>query len=206
MKNLYFNPTPLYKEYLILELIYNNKDITQRDISNATNISLSMVNIYLDKYEDSNYLIRNKKTSKDVEYIITNKGIERMRVLNIGYLKQSQKMYKQAKEQIMLFLNRIINKGFKDIILYGAGEVAEIILQTINDDRTIPINVVCLIDDDLSKQGSLVVNTKVCSNDKLSTTKHDAVMISSYTNYQAIYDKLIEINYPKNKIEYFFKK
>lgn len=205
MSKNYFNPAPLYKEYIILDLIYNNKVITQRDISVNANISLAMVNKYLDDYELAGYLKRSYLSKKMVEYIITAKGIERMRVLNIGYLSHAQKMYKKAKEQIKTFILKMIEKGYKDIVLYGAGEVAEIILQTINDDNKIPINIISLVDDDINKQGKMIVNTKIESNETILKTKHDCVMISSYTNYQVIYNKLIDMNYNKNKIEYFFK-
>ena len=43
-KNIFFSPTAVYKEYLVLESIGNNEDITQREIANIVNASLSMVN------------------------------------------------------------------------------------------------------------------------------------------------------------------
>lgn len=73
-----------------------------------------------------------------------------MRVLNIGYLNQSQKLYNKAKQQIDNFLKAINKQGFNKFILYGAGEVAEIILRTINDSK-LDISVDGLIDDDLEK-------------------------------------------------------
>ena len=74
------------------------------------------------------------------------------KVLNISYLNASLNIYKSAKENIVEFLTQIINKGYKNILLYGAGEVAEILLQTILIDSQIPINVLAVIDDDKSKQ------------------------------------------------------
>ena len=50
-KNPFFKPTPLYKEFMILDLIEKDAKITQRAISDALGIAVSMVNSYLDEYE-----------------------------------------------------------------------------------------------------------------------------------------------------------
>jgi DNA-binding MarR family transcriptional regulator len=52
--NSFFKPTALYKEFMILDLIEKNKDITQRQISQEIGIAVSLVNGYLDEYEDKN--------------------------------------------------------------------------------------------------------------------------------------------------------
>ena len=49
--NTFFKPTPLYKEFMILDLIEKNKDITQREIAKHLGIAVSLVNAYLDEYE-----------------------------------------------------------------------------------------------------------------------------------------------------------
>ena len=119
--NKFFNATPLYKEYLILETINNNKNITQREITKLVNISLSMVHQYLTEYESNGYLMKEYISSKNIEYFLTIKGIERMRVLNIGYLNASQSVYKKAKVEIKKFLTTIVDSGYNDLIFYGAG-------------------------------------------------------------------------------------
>ena len=88
-----------------------------------------MINAYLDDYESKGLIKRKYKTSKTVKYFVTKKGIERKKVLNIGYLKDSQTLYNSAKENIEKFLQQIEEKGFKNILLYDEGEVAEILLQ-----------------------------------------------------------------------------
>jgi DNA-binding MarR family transcriptional regulator len=49
--NSFFKPTLLYKEFMILDLIEKNANITQREISNAIGVAVSMINSYLDEYE-----------------------------------------------------------------------------------------------------------------------------------------------------------
>ncbi len=205
MSKTYFIPTAKYKKYLVLDIINKNSDLTQREIASITSISLSMVNQYLTDYETDGYIVKEYITKKSVKYLLTDKGLEYMRFLNIGYLSETQDLYNNAKEDIYSFLNRMIEKGYQNIILYGAGQVAEIILQTINDDKNIPLNVVSLIDDDINKQGTTLINTPINSIEYIDKLNHDCVMISSYGNHDAIMKKLINYGYEIDKIEYFFK-
>ncbi len=136
---------------------------------------------------------------------MTDKGLEYMKVLNIGYLSETQNLYNKAKEEIMRFINRIIKNGHKDVILYGAGEVSEIILNTINSNNEIPLSIVAVIDDDKIKQGTSLYNNIIENIDYIDNVKHDCVIIGSYTYYDFMMEKLLNKKYPKEKIEYFFK-
>jgi DNA-binding MarR family transcriptional regulator len=202
--NSFFKPTLLYKEFMILDLIEKDAHITQREISKTIGVAVSMVNHYLDNFEKKALIKRKKHTTKTVEYFVTKKGVERKKVLNISYLNASLNIYKSAKENIVEFLDQIIAKGYKNILLYGAGEVAEILLQSIISDNNIPIKILGIIDDDLEKQNNSLLNTKIISIDEMKNIKHDGILISSYTNNELIHSKLKQFNYDNNKIIQFF--
>lgn len=203
-ENNFFKPTLLYKEFMILDLIGKNSNITQRTLSKEVGVSVSMVNQYLDQYENQKLIIRKKHSTKTVEYFLTKKGVERKKVLNISYLSASLKVYSSAKENIFKFLDQIIQKGFKKILLYGAGEVAEILLQSIISDKDIPIKILGVIDDDINKQNHTLLNTKIIALEEISNFEYDGVLISSYTNNDVILHKLIQANYDISKIIQFF--
>ena len=202
--NGFFKLTPLYKEFMLLDMIEKNSNITQRDMSNTLGVALSMINSYVDEIETKGFINRKYKTVKNVEYYITPKGIERKKLLNISYLNASQKVFNSAKENIVMFLNQIIEKGFKNILLYGAGEVAEILLNVIYTDHEIPLRVMGIVDDDINKQGKYLVNTKIVGSEDIKNIKHDGILIASYTNSKEIYEKLIRIGYNKSKVLRFF--
>lgn len=189
---------------MILDMIEKNANTTQREISKAIGIAVSMVNDYLDKYEKNGLIKRNYLSTKNVEYIITEKGIERRKVLNIGYLKATHILYRSAKDNILNFLNQIIEKGFKKILLYGAGEVAEIILQVINDNNTVSLDVIAVVDDDEMKRNSIFSGKRIISLDEIKNMNYDGILISAYTQAKIMYDKLMKKNIDKNKIITFF--
>lgn len=203
-QDVFFKPTPVYKEYMLLDLIEKDHKITQRTLSETLGVATSMINQYIDDFESRGLLIRKYISQKYVEYHITKKGIERKKVLNIGYLRSTQHLYNTAKSNIEAFLNRVKDKGFNKIILYGAGEVAEIMISTINSDNLINIEAVAIIDDDMYKIGSDLLGVKIISLADIEHIAHDGVLISSFTNRKTIKDQLQKANYPKDKtIEYF---
>ena len=198
----FFKPTALYKEFIILEEITKDPLITQRELAKKIQGSVSMVNQYLETYEKNNYLTKNYTSQKNVQYLITDKGIERRKLLNIRYLKSAQIMYNQAKKEITYFLSNIVNKGFNKIILYGAGDVASIILETLKIDQDIKLDVVAIIDD--HRKEEYIYDKKVITIDEINDYGHDGVFVSSYTHSDAIVKKLIEKKYDQNKIIKFF--
>lgn len=205
MAHTYFTPTAKYKKYLVLDIINKKSNLTQREIASLASISLSMVNKYLADYETDGDIVREYISKKHVRYLLTNKGLEYMRVLNIGYLSEAQNLYNKAKEEIINFINRLVENGHKSIVLYGAGEIAEIILATINNDKGIQLSVSAVIDDDKNKQGKMIYNTSVVDLNFINDFQHDCIIIASYNNYRDILKRLIRMNYPRKKIKYFFK-
>ncbi len=202
--NEFFRPTALYKEYQILEMVATDPKLTQRSISDRLGISVSMVNGYLDDFEANGLIVREHLSSKTVSYRITHKGSARQKVLNIGFLKSAHQVYDSAKDNIKNFLMQIAEKGFRDILLYGAGEVAEIMLRVIEEWVESPVKVKAIIDDDIEKQGTPLLDVPVIPFPDRTKYPHDGILASSYTNHDIIFNKLISMEYDKTKIIQFF--
>jgi DNA-binding MarR family transcriptional regulator len=202
--NSFFKPTKVYKEFMILDLIEKNSQITQREMANSICVAVSMINNHLDSYEKNGLIRRKKHSTKTVEYFVTKKGVERKKVLNIGYLKNSQILYDSAKENIEKFLIQLEIKGIHKLFLYGAGEVAEMLLHTIFSSDKSSLNILGVIDDDIGKVDSSIYNIPIVSLELVKNQTHDGILISSYTNKNMIMNKLIEYQYDINKIYNFF--
>ncbi len=202
--NIFFKPTAFYKEYMILDMIEKNPNITQREMSRTIGIAVSMVNDYVDQYEKDKLIKRKKHSSKTVEYFITKKGTERRKLLNIWYLKSAQMVYQSAANNILEFLKGLIESGNKDILLYPAGEVTEIILKVINESPDFEINVVAIVDDDLNRRNTTLQNKKIITKEDIVNYPHDSILISSYKHHEKLLSNLIALQYPLKKITQFF--
>ena len=202
--NKYFKPTMLYKEYMILDMVEKNPKITQREIATYLGVAVSMINDHLEVFEKKGLIKRKKYSTKTVEYFVTKKGTERRKVLNIGYLNATKELYFQAKDTFEKFLAQVKEKGFTNILLYGAGEVAEMILHAIMTSKTNEVNVLAVIDDDLNKIGQKIGNYVIIPRESIRDFEHDGILISTYTKKDVIKEKLLNIDYTiENIIEFF---
>ena len=204
LRNMFFKSTTLYKEYYILNFIENESNVRQRYIGEYLGLSVSTVNSYIEKLESQGLINRKYVSKKVVKYEVTRQGKKRRSLLNIAFLDSTTKIYKDAKKNIREFLSEIYQKKMKKIILYGAGEVTDILLETITSELDIQIEIVCVIDDDYYKQGTKLKGIMILSYTNAIKTEHDAILISSYTNSELIKQKLVSRGYNVDKIINYF--
>lgn len=200
----FFTPTTELKELVILEYIESKPNTTQKELSKIVNAAPSMINVYINDYEEKGYIIREYISAKVVNYKITAKGIHRKNYLLISYLHELLKLYRLAKENVENFLQGLEDKGYRNILLYGAGEAAETILSVIRDKGTIKLNIVALIDDKLEKQNIELLGHKIILPKDIKKYDHDAIVITSYTYEDKIIKRLEKLDYPKDMIVRFF--
>ena len=77
-------------------------------------------------------------------------------------------------------------------------------LQVMNDDNTLPLKVLAVVDDDLTKKGNIIVNLPIISIEEVDSYTHDGILVSSYKHHEMINANLNQINYPSEKILNFF--
>lgn len=200
----FFSPTSDLKELLLLQHIEKNPDTTQKEIAKVIDGAPSMVNVYVDNLEEKNYLIREYKSTKTVYYKITSEGIKRKNYLAITYLHELLELYRLAEENIESFLFKLEDKGYRNILLYGAGEVAETILGIINRRTDKPLRVLALVDDDIDRQCKKLLGYKIISREEIKKYEHDGIVITSYTFEDSIRKMLYKMAYPGDRIERFF--
>lgn len=200
----FFSPTAILKELLLLQHIEKTPDTTQKEIARVIDSAPSMVNVYIDSFEEKGYLVRDYKSSKIVYYNITQEGIKRKNYLAITYFHELLRLYRLAEENIISFLQELENKGYQNVLLYGAGEVAEIISGVIKGRTNEQLKVLAMIDDDENKQGKELLGYKIIARNEIPDYDHDGIIITSYTFEDDIINQLKQIKYPEDKIERFF--
>ena len=200
----FFTPTAMLKELTLLQYIEENPDTTQKEMGRIIGSAPSMVNVYLDKLEENNYIIREYISQKIVRYKITSEGVKRKNYLVITHLHELLKLYRLARENVENFLKKLEDKGYRRILLYGAGEVAETILQ-IEKDRVNPkLQILALIDDDEERQGKELLGYRVISRDDIAKYPHDVIVVTSYTFEEDIRERLDQVGYRMDREIRFF--
>ena len=205
LKNLrFFNPTSDLKILLLLEQIQSSNKITQNKLARYIHSAPSMINTYIKRLEGEGFLVKNKKTKRNVEYIITKKGNDRKNYLLVTYMNELIELYNLTKINIELFVKNLIKRNYKNCVFYGAGETAKVIIKVIKDMSKSDFKLIFLIDDDLSKQGKNFEGYDVVNNVNINKYSIDAIIITSCVYEKEIRDKLKSIKYPAEKIVSFF--
>ena len=76
-QNQFFITSKLFKELMILDIISKNAKTTQREMADKANVSVAMINGYIEKYSNDGSITLSYHSTKTVEYHITPKGEER---------------------------------------------------------------------------------------------------------------------------------
>jgi len=135
-------------EILILEELEKNSDITQRDLSEKTGLSLGMVNLLLKKFIKKGFVKLERLNSRSFRYILTPEGFKEKSKKTIEYMKRYYEktlLIKQNTERIIRVYGR--NRTY---ILFGQDremkEIIEGILKELKVDY-ITQNDITKIDD-----------------------------------------------------------
>ena len=205
LKNLrFFNPTSELKILLLLEQIQNSNKITQDKLAHYIHSAPSMINAYIKQLEREGFLVKNKKSKRNVEYIITKKGIDRKNYLLVTYMNELIELYNLTKINIELFVKNLIKRNYKKCVFYGAGETAKVVIKVIKDMPKLDFKLMFLVDDDINKRGEKFEGYDVASNVSIKKYNIDAIVITSCVYEKEIRNKLRKLKYSDKKVISFF--
>ncbi|WP_176330354.1 winged helix-turn-helix transcriptional regulator [Oceanobacillus rekensis] len=200
-----FHPTAELKELMVLEMLDKDTNITQKELSNKLSVATSMINQYIKQLEEKQFLVKDKKSSRNVNYIVTSRGIKRKKYLLMTYVYELLQLYNLAKDSFDFIFTKIESKKINNILLYGGGEVAETVINLINERGDTDLKITAIIDDDDKKQGDKLLGYEIVDPRKLNYSNH-IILITSYTYEQQIRKKLKTLKVPEENILNVFER
>ena len=112
------------KELEILEHIHLHKDtITQRHLARIAGLSLGMTNAILKRLMEKGWLMIKKVNNRNIQYIVSPKGIEQITRRSYRYFKRTIKNVVYYRETIEGLVKKIKHQGFGGIILVGQSDL-----------------------------------------------------------------------------------
>lgn len=134
-------------EINILNYIYENENVTQRDIASYAGMSVGGVNLLLKKMVTIGFVrIEALKSPKVVKYILTPEGLKEKMEKTYHFITHNYKQILRVRQVIALILKDIL-KEYRIIYLYGQkDEVYEIIQMVIHEEfgnRSKQIRYIC---------------------------------------------------------------
>lgn len=117
----------LDKEYTIMSEIVNNKNVTQRELSRELGISVSTVNVLINKMIKEGLIKMTQVSQKQAFYMITPVGIVEKTKKTVRYLNTHYRAIFETKEIIKSVFKELTKEHDVIFILMCDDEVSEII-------------------------------------------------------------------------------
>ena len=133
----------LDKEYLILSEIESNEILTQRELSSKLGVSVSTVNVLINKMAREGLVKINQVSKRQVLYMLTPSGLSEKAKKTVLYLKRHYCAIYESKEKIKSVLEEVAQEHDIIFVLMPEDEIAEIIKIAVEEFETITcINVI----------------------------------------------------------------
>ena len=111
------------KEYKLIDIISDNNNTSQREMSKAAGVSLGMVNILLRNLVKKGYVKVSQLNSKKTAYILTAKGFQEKARKTFNYMRRIVSEMNNMKAKIKTFILNEHKKGVKTFFLIDSGEI-----------------------------------------------------------------------------------
>lgn len=115
------------KEAIILEAIYKENSIKQRELAEKSGFSLGITNAILKRLIEKGFLTVQKVNSRNLHYVVTSIGIDEI-------LRRSYKYFKRTVKNVVFyrnFIEEIVEKakksGNNSVVLVGKSDLDFII-------------------------------------------------------------------------------
>jgi len=148
------------KELKIINEIDNDLNVTQREISKNSGMSLGMTNIILKKLTNKGYVKVKQLNKKKVQYFLTPKGFTEKAKKSYHYTLKTMEILKAMKFKIQHFILKEYRKGQREFVIYGKGELSDLVEISFRD---------------LGKRD--LIYKKVNGNDKATLQNKDAIVL-----------------------------
>jgi len=195
LKNFKFITTTYYTKIMfILDMIQRNNKITQMKIAKAIGTGDAIINRYIKDLCYRGYIGKIGKNNRNMQYKLTEKGRNYFEELYLTYLFELMLVYRETKKPLVDFTQKVYKEGIKTVLLYGAGEVINVAIETLEDAN---FKIIGIVDDSPQKQGKLIYGYSVIPSEEISKQSFDAIIITSFSYRNAISERIKNMNVNK---------
>ncbi|MGD9306877.1 MAG: winged helix-turn-helix transcriptional regulator [Desulfobacterales bacterium] len=169
----------------ILEKVEQERLPSQRDLAKELNISLGLVNSFVKRLAKKGYFKITHIPRNRIKYILTPKGAAEKTRLTYDYIQLSYEFYKDARQKLQKIFIALQNQGMRQIIFYGANDLAEIAYVSLQETD---IELIAVVDD--LKVGKTILGFKIQEPIILSSLSFDRILITAVNSREIISKKL----------------
>ena len=177
----------------LLNVVHDNSSTSQRSMAGDLGIALGLANSYLKRCIKKGLIKVSQAPANRYAYYLTPKGFAEKSRLTTEFLSQSFNLFRHARSEGAELFSHCQNRGWQRVVLYGAGDLAEILTLSARD-FTIELAGVISKESGLRKFSGLPV-----LQDIPGTEEVDADIICEITEPQAAHDAAIAL-FPAERV------
>ncbi|MBI4833070.1 MAG: winged helix-turn-helix transcriptional regulator [Candidatus Lindowbacteria bacterium] len=121
------------KELEILHEVSKSEQVNQRHLSKKLDMAAGLVNLYMRRLARKGYIKVSGIKPRRLKYLLTPRGIAEKTRLTYEFALISYKYFKSATDDIREKLKQMEQAGQTKVVVYGAGEPAEMCLLLIKE-------------------------------------------------------------------------
>ncbi|MEW6682911.1 MAG: winged helix-turn-helix transcriptional regulator [Nitrospirota bacterium] len=158
--------------FRILDELSKNGEVTQRGLSRRLGVALGLTNLYVRRLGKKGLIkVVNLKANR-LRYELTPSGIAQKTAMAFQYVQDSYVFYREARRTLTATFEAMKRTGVRSVVLYGAGDLAEIALLSLQEADLDLTGVV-----GLKHQGQSLCGKPVADPASLASIEYDRVVV-----------------------------
>lgn len=194
----YYRPSKAARYLAILDTLAQDGQVSQSELGRRANLSGAMVNQYLKEMAGKKLIEFERVNGKSFRYLLTDEGETSRRTMFSSFSSETVQIYTALKAAIVHKLANLKSRGMVKLILFGASETCEIVLQALRASSG--FEVMALVDNDPAKAGKSLGGHVISPPVVLDSLRPQAVVITSYGCQEEIHGQLREL-YGQHNVE-----
>ncbi len=118
------NAIRLERTAKLLELLSSTPNLSQRDLAQATNLSLGLINLTLKRLIQTGHLKVSNLNPKKFEYLLTPKGMLEKSRKTYAYISKTINVYGEYQKRLEKLVLHLFKSGYSEFGIAGSGEIA----------------------------------------------------------------------------------
>ena len=164
-----------YRDLQLLHEVAQTAYVTQRDLGKRTRLALGLINLRLHRlYAKGLLKIIVEEDKKRVCYLLTPQGLSEKQRLGSEYLEFSLEYYGQVRRFLREQLLQLAERGLHRVVLFGAGEIAEVVYLTIQE---VGLTLVGILGDPIRR--TTFFNLPVRSPEEIPSLSFDRIILAT---------------------------